>query len=391
MNLNLESYAHDELEKLFKLTSPYTTEEVFEKEALLRSQLMQGNVEFSLKQQLNKFLTGAKQRLTLAQETIIEKPFAISTPSNIEPYIQGTFNPYERRTMTKVVNIDTIFRLNYAATSATDFHITLPESLRNVMSMKISALELPNVVETFQTASQSSSFQLTANLASGAKTATLYVPDGRYEAAGFVTAMNRVLEAQGFPFMMFGVTSRGRIFLRARLVSEGNSVYAEEGSQGDPAFCFDVEFYVEGRRPSGTAGWSMGFRRPSYSSTAYQNYETGVVYPSYLESEAMFGGAENYLFLEVDDFHNNFQTDTIQSSLGTSYIGNNLLGRIPLSSGALTVMESYRAESVFRKREYFGPVRLERLHVRLLNRHGEVVELMGHDFSFALEFEIIYS
>ena len=99
----------------------------------------------------------------------------------------------------------------------------------------------------------------------------------------------------------------------------------------------------------------------------------------------------NYVFMEVDDFHNNFQTDTIQSSVGTSYIGNNLLGRIGINSGSLTVMQSYPSDGVYRKREYFGPVRLERLHVRLLNRYGEVLDLTGNDFAFVLEFEIVYS
>lgn len=391
MNLNLESYAQADLEKLFKLTTPYTVEEVYEKETLLRTQLMQGDIDPSLKRNLNEFLTGAKGRLTEAQLTIVEKPFATSNPTNFEPYVQGTINPYERRTMTKNVNIDTIFRANYATTLATDFHISLPESLRNVMSMKIASIELPNMFDDFSKATQSSSFQLTANLQSGTVTSTLYIPDGSYQADVFIITMNNVLVAQGFPYMLFEVTTQGRIVIRARLATEGVSVYSS-GTYYSPNFTFTATFAVDGRRPSGTAGWNMGFRLPSYDSVSYTSYETGVTYPSYVVSESMFGSVvDNYLFLEVDDFHNNFQTDTIQSSIGMSYIGNNLLGRITLNSGAFTIVESYPSDGVFRKREYFGPVRLERLHVRLLNRYGEVVHLNGNDFSFVLEFESIYS
>jgi hypothetical protein len=191
--------------------------------------------------------------------------------------------------------------------------------------------------------------------------------------------------------MMFEATHQNRIVLRTRLAAEGASVYAE-GDYASPEFTFTVVFSVEGRRPSGTAGWNMGFRLAEYDSTSYTSYETGVTYPSYLVGESTFGSVvEQYLFLEVDDFHNNFQTDTIQSSIGTSYIGNNLMGRITLNTGPFTVVDSSPADGVFRKREYFGAVRLERLHIRLLNRYGEVVALNGNDFSFVLEFEIIYS
>jgi len=46
---------------------------------------------------------------------------------------------------------------------------------------------------------------------------------------------------------------------------------------------------------------------------------------------------------------------------------------------------------VFQKREYFGPVRLDKLHFRLLTRFGEVVDLGAADFSFVLEFTTVYS
>ena len=56
----------------------------------------------------------------------------------------GVINPVDKRTITKVVCIDSLFRENYARTSASDFMWTLPENLKNVVSMKVVSLELPS-------------------------------------------------------------------------------------------------------------------------------------------------------------------------------------------------------------------------------------------------------
>jgi hypothetical protein len=144
---------------------------------------------------------------------------------------------------------------------------------------------------------------------------------------------------------------------------------------------------------SSSAGWNLGFRTVTYNAVdTSTNLETGDTYRNYLESESSYGSAiDNYLFLEVDDFHNNFQTDTVVSSNAASYIGQNVLARIVLNSGVFTIVQSNGNDGVFKKREYLGPVRIERLHFRLLNKFGDVVDLTHNDFSFALEFTTIYS
>jgi hypothetical protein len=45
---------------------------------------------------------------------------------------------------------------------------------------------------------------------------------------------------------------------------------------------------------------------------------------------------------------------------------------------------------IFKKRSYFGPVKLEKMHIKLLNKFGEMLELNRNDFSFSLELEVMY-
>ena len=390
MNLDLTSYTRTDLEKLFKLSTPYTSSDIIEKESVIRAQLLSAeDMQPVLKVQLTDFLTSAKEKLTV--EPILLKQMNASIPAYLEPMVQGTVNPYQRRIMIKNVNIDTIFRPNYITTTSTDFHISLPESLRNVVSMKLTSMEFPLMHNQYSASLQSSQFTFTANLATGSITKVLYIPDGSYQSDVFENMMNNVFISQGFPYMILEVRKQGQVRIRARLATEGVSVFTA-GTYFSPAFTFNIDFSVDSVRPSGTAGWNMGFRSPTYLSSSILDYETGITYKSQIIGESMFGSCiENYIFIEVDDFHNNFQTDTLQSSVGTSYIGNNLLARVAINSGSLTTMQLAPSDAVFRKREYFGPVRLERLHIRVLNRYGEVIDLNGNDLSFVLEFEIVYS
>jgi hypothetical protein len=150
---------------------------------------------------------------------------------------------------------------------------------------------------------------------------------------------------------------------------------------------------VEGRPASATAGWNMGFRQSTYKAVAtIIDYETADITRNVLKSESSFGSSvDNYLFLEIDDFHNNFQTDSIVSTNANSYMGKNILGRVVLGSGSFTIVQNNLSDGVFKKREYFGPVRIEKIHIRLLNKFGDVVDLTNNDFSFTLQFNTIYS
>ena len=65
-------------------------------------------------------------------------------------------------------------------------------------------------------------------------------------------------------------------------------------------------------------GWMLGFRNSIYNCTSTNSYicystlsnittNLATIYQCYLKSESSFGSAfNNYIFIEVDDYHNNF-------------------------------------------------------------------------------------
>ena len=77
--------------------------------------------------------------------------------------------------------------------------------------------------------------------------------------------------------------------------------------------------------------------------------------------------------------------------MNSTYLGNNILARITLTSNAFTIFIDTAQSHVFKKREYFGPVKLEKMRIRLLNKYGDVIDLMDNDYSFLLEITQLYT
>ena len=76
-------------------------------------------------------------------------PNLIATPSIVHEYAKGVINPLERRTIKRIISIDTLFRENHGTTSSADYIWNLPTPINNILSMKIVSMEFPNVVKMF--------------------------------------------------------------------------------------------------------------------------------------------------------------------------------------------------------------------------------------------------
>jgi hypothetical protein len=349
-------------------------------------------------------------------------------------YPSGTLNPTDRKVITRNLCIDTLFRKNYSKTVSSNYLHTLPDPITNVISMKISAIEFPNAWYHFTSENQSNEFTITIYNAPPGNGGTvpyddvithkIKIPNGNYQSDLFNTAMNNMFEniGNGLEYIFFELSElHTNCIFRTKTTSDIaqgydiannilNSYLYEQTINPDNAdpskpFYFTVDFRVESdpNRPLyKNAGWMMGFREPFYevryrdgeniasnildiNSTQYYNW--------YLRSESSYGSSiQSYLFLDIDDFNKNFSTNTLfANTTNETYLGNNIMGRISIVSGINTIITNTASDRVFKKREYFGPVKLEKLHIRLLNKFGDPVWFNGNDFSFVLEIEQLYS
>ena len=149
------------------------------------------------------------------------------------------------------------------------------------------------------------------------------------------------------------------------------------------------------------AGWSIGFYKDIYtvdkpyvSQTRFDPYATyqPLMYNRYIESESSYGSATTqYFFLELDDYNRNFTSNTIIADTGGgTHLGNNIIARIPMTAPALNTNYNSPSDMIFKQRDYFGPVKIEKLHLRLVDRFGETLDIQNNDYSVAIELTTTY-
>jgi len=290
-----------------------------------------------------------KDFLTPVKET----PFIYSQPSQ---YFKGDLNPVEKRLVKRSVCIDTLFRPNYEGSSATDFMYDFPENYKNIVSMKVTAVEIPIVWYAFSCERKNNFFTIPT------LSKTITIPDGNYQSNEMVTTLSTLL-GTGIQFKIDTAT--------------GKCIFTSTST-------FSLSFAVESMDLYQTMGWNLGFRKDSYTATNMDGTWTII-------SESSYGTAfDNYFFLEIDDFQRNCITDSVISVIkpNKGYIGRNIIARIPIST-SYTINNG--PDSLFKTREYLGPVRLEKLRIRLLNRFGEVISLNQNDYSIMIEFVQLFS
>jgi hypothetical protein len=406
LDLEITNYTITDLESFFKLNKNYTEEEIKEKEEELKNKILKSD-ELSKKKKndIIAFLFEVKNLLINKQKPIIkhEDPPVIHTRQ--EEYTRSDLNPVEKRTSTKTLCVDTLFRSNYDTTKSTDYIYKLPLPINNVMSLQLTSFEFPNTIYIFT--STNNTFELTLyNINTGltdvsgnpiytTETQKITIPPGNYSSTEFKTIMNNIFintQTVGLSFLNVDMSIQYNT-----IIYINNTPYDPSNNYYSPDFYFKINFAIGNQPIYKTAGWMIGFRKETYiikktdTYTNIINTTPPIVYNGYLSSESTYGSTiDNYIFLEIDDYHNNFPTNTFVSTNTTSYIGKNILARVVLTSGSNTIITDNASDGILKKREYFGPIKLEKFRIRVLNRYGDVINIQQNDFSFVLELKQLY-
>jgi hypothetical protein len=128
-------------------------------------------------------------------------------------------------------------------------------------------------------------------------------------------------------------------------------------------------------------GYLMGYRELEYSG---KNSYT---------SESIFTNVySNYLYFILDDFTSSQTASNTYGILGAGgFLDSNILAVIPLNSGIFATTFDNNSNFIYKKREYFGPVDIARISIKLINQRGNIVNLQKTDWSFSLQVKTIYN
>jgi hypothetical protein len=130
-------------------------------------------------------------------------------------------------------------------------------------------------------------------------------------------------------------------------------------------------------------GWQLGFRVAQYKGKSAVS-----------EGICAISGPR-YAFLSIDDHQKNVGNSFI-AAFANSSMDSNIITRINLSA-VMDDVGVYKGTNdpgldnqLNRSREYFGPVDIMNLTVKLLDEYGRIIDLNNMDWSFSLSFEKLY-
>ena len=339
----------------------------------------------------------------------------------------GVINPIERRTVKKIISIDSIFRENYNNTSSSDFVWFLPNREYKVVSIKLVSLELPVMWYSISEKNNSNTFSITTYNIKGLpdKKHKIEMPSGNYMASEFAIALTNYMlnKGEGLQFLICTINSiTSKTVIRCRENLDGcENIFDVSKDHYSPEFYFSIDFGEnnalecdigsssqsndslkennEDRYSQYCLGSFLGFTKRYYEvhkEDTYTDYVYNgnniITYECFLQSESSYGnGRTNYIFVSVDDYNNNFINETIIASSLNNYLGTNILGRISVNETFNAILMNTISDKIFKQRDYMGPINLNKFHIKLLDKYGQVIDLNNNDVSLAIELTILYN
>jgi len=318
---------------------------------------------------------------------------------------RSNLNTIKRKTKTVTLVFNTKF-INplEVINSNNEYMFILPNMFKDVFSMKLSSLQLPNSVYAF--GCHNNIFYIKEN--NTGKEGKITIGEGNYSSDEFpeylTDLINETLNSETrFEVLINTHTGKLSIINPVNTFSvifnieingnlNSNCFYKELCC--DPILEFEednenlkdtkfnkhrhYDFHISAKYNKNNCGQLLGFKKTVYKDVVEMTGET------------LFNiNPFNYLYFCLDDY-NKSQYNSIIGILSNSLINNNVLAVVPMSANYFSYHFDNTSDNIEKKREYFGPINLVKLSVKLLDEFGESIDLNGQHFSFSLELETAY-
>jgi len=430
LDLDINNYTINDIEKFFKFKpkSGYTAVDVELREAQIREQLLSsGHIDKRLKRDLIEFLTSAKEWLTdikcppQKQPSIIPKNAQLDTTdfpaSRIPPsreselierkniqyviaqnseFVPGEINPLKTRVISKCLTIDTRFRDNFYITSSSDFTFQMPVKLNKVVSMQMSAFEIPVAFYGISSTYGNNFLWIKITYPNPGyddepveEEKILIIPDGNYNAQDFIDTINELLSPKKidgtleepnnmFSYIRFRLDIKESGSGTGKVTLETHGTKCKDISKIELDFSRDINGNPDSIDISTKIGWNLGFTKKKYENKN-----------SYIAETLIEPASIRYIYLAIDDFNNSVNNHFI-TAFNQSILNPNILARISIKGTYFSLLMENDLNIVTEPRKYFGPVDIQRLRVRLYDDHGRILEMNNANFSFCLVFKLLY-
>lgn len=450
-DLDINNYTTKDLLNFFKLTDNYSLDDLKEKEEKLASEILSvNNSKYNPKYKFDiiNFIKLAKDLLIsfkgdMETNKEIKKNIERFVNKDNDPNVGKIINPlsehqslqysiipkesingYNYDVMTSVYVFNTAGRNDFYVTTASKSTYDLPVKWKSVISISLSAVTIPNVMYAFNF--EEGTDQIYIEEDNTGISGIVTIPAGNYSPfdlqvagvfsilpeASFPEALTKAINDQlgtysGVPpvgrfTVTIDISNRKTTITNSThtftMIVTGKDVYNDpNGVTPSPtqASClnpFSNRIYINyGVNPPkrenipvvdyvSTMGYLMGFRNIVYGGLK-----------SYT-SESIFSNTySEYLYFCLDDYTGSQPLTNTYGLANGSMLKENILGVIPISSNLFLPTFDNGSNFIYKKREYFGPVDISRITIKLLNQKGNIVNLHQTNFNFTIQVKSIYN
>lgn len=295
---------------------------------------------------------------------------ANSFPNVVAP---GYLNPVKRITQNQNINLNSCFRHNYYQTNPCDFLYMFPSEIKNVLSLRLVSIEIPNSWYLFSHLQKNNIFKIEVNVNDCKDTYTIVIPDGNYDSDSLQSFLNYTYfyESKLETYLKYIKFSIDQYNFRTRFEILENEF---------DHFSFTINFVDSySQNIMNSCGWILGFRLANYVDISDK-----------IQSEGLFdGGGDRYIYVALNDYqYNNNSINTV--CFDKSILNENVIAKIPMVNGKLSLIVSDDNNPLSKLRRYTGPVNISRIHIKILDKFGNIIDLNNMDYSLTLEMELLY-
>lgn len=425
MEFNIDKYTLDELKELLKLPKTGMKKE----DVLTNVRSYIKKVQSSINTEENKtkatvFLTKVFEKLckannfciTAEDKTKILATIKVSETEKITQNMRTKYaSPYDNTVINENIkisdnnkkeinifmNIDSKFRDDPDSPS-TDFTITFPSKLKNVLSIELATAEVINAINIVNDTDLTNEFTIKTYTMDGRikrdrKTFIIKLLNGDYNMDTLVESLNALFEGHPQLDRVRIKISKGTKKVNFSL-NPNFTLPESENPDGTRKPYFDLDFRLstDTRRDiTLNFGYLLGFTQAKYSfASDYENQEDKTNIENKMDgynSENAFNIiSKRYFFIEINDYVNNAPKifDSVLSD-GTTFPSSYIIGKIQNKAAIYETNFVSKDDIQNRKREYFGPVSLDKIAVRLLDENGNVIDLQNKNISLTLDIKML--
>lgn len=285
----------------------------------------------------------------------------------------GHLNPVKRLTQNQNLNLNSCFRHNYYQTNPCDFLYMIPVEIKNVLSVRLVSIEIPNAWYLFSHIQKNNTFQVQVKANNEIQIFHIVIPDGNYDIDTlqqflnstyfYETEMDTYLKYIKFSIDNFNLKTRFEILDNEFTDFQFSLIFVDSLNQNMMTTC----------------GWILGFRLANYLAITEK-----------IQSEGLFdAGGDRYIYVALNDYqYNNNTLNTV--CFDKSILNEDVIAKIPMINGKLSLIVSDDNNPLTKIRRYTGPVNISKLHIKILDKFGTIIDLNKMDYSLTLELEILY-